>query len=135
MARPKKVIDWGEVLKRMEAGISAKIISQIFNVDTDTFYLRFKEEFNCSFQDYSANYHECGKSNIIYTQYLKALEGNTNMLTLLGKEWCGQGKTDMSAISPIQSAIDQTHRIMELEHQLLTLKEKLEENDHKPETE
>jgi len=119
MARPCKEINWDIVEKRMEAGNSAATISSMHFIDTDTFYRRFKERYNCSFGDYSAKFHECGKSNIIFTQYMKALSGNTKMLELLGKEWCGQGK-EIEKISPFED-------ILALRHENMILKAEIEE--------
>ena len=95
MARPKKEINWDIVEKKMEAGCSAKEICGS-TLDTDTFYRRFKEEYGKSFGDYSAEFYSVGNGNLKFTQYMKALSGNTNMLTLLGKERLGQGNTEIS---------------------------------------
>ena len=66
MARPLKEINWDIVEKRMEAGNNAKTICQRFNIDTDTFYRRFKEKYGCSFGDYSAHFLQCGDDDIDY---------------------------------------------------------------------
>ena len=94
MARPLKDINWAEVEKRMEAGNSAKQIASACRIDEDTFYIRFKKEYGCGFQDYSGHYSQCGYGNVAFMQYMQAMKGNTNMLTLLGKEWLGQGKNE-----------------------------------------
>jgi len=119
MARPLKEINWDLVVKKMEAGCSA---SEIYNspdisLSQDTFYDRFKAKFECGFSDYSSKYHEGGKGNIRFTQYIKALKGDTKMLTLLGEEWLGQGKIKEETPKN-QHDIDKDHRIMELENQL-----------------
>lgn len=90
MARPEKFIDWDKVRLRMEAGNSAKVIAAHHNIDTDTFYKRFKQEFGCSFGDYSALFYQCGNENLLYTQYVKALSGNVQLLIHLGKVRLGQ---------------------------------------------
>lgn len=92
VARPLKEINWKEVERRAEIGNTARQICQAFGIDTDTFYRRFKEEYGCSFGDFTAPALEASKANILYTQYIKALAGNTRMLELLGREICGQGK-------------------------------------------
>lgn len=125
MARPKKEINWAIVEKRLESGDSAVNISHIHNIDTDTFYLRFKENYGCSFQDYSAKFHSNGKANIAFTQYIKALEGNTNMLTLLGREWLGQGK-EVVQKSPYEDLIELKHENMMLRAEIASIKEKLD---------
>jgi len=127
MARPRKTIDWETVKKRMEAGNSAATICDLHDLDTDTFYLRFKEHFGENFQDYSARMHCCGKSNIAFTQYTRALEGNTNMLTLLGREWLGQGKEQESK-PPYQDLLELTHANMILRAEIAEMRELLNAN-------
>lgn len=119
MARPLKVINWDLVEKRMEAGNSAKSIAQSHHIDLDTFYRRFKREFGYSFGDYADNFQECGKANIQFTQYMKALSGNTNMLTLLGREWLGQGI--------IQEETPRNDEIMSVRHENMFLRAELTE--------
>ncbi len=94
MARTPKDIKWKEVERRIELGQSGIQISKALWIDSDTFYKRFKEEYGCSIQDYSAKYTQVKEANILFTQYIKALNGNTKMLELLGKEWLGQGKLE-----------------------------------------
>lgn len=138
MARPQKEIDWNEVELRMKCGENAKTISQRFNIDTDTFYRRFKEEFSFSFGDYSAVYYEIGNQDILYTQFINALAGNTKLLELLGRERCGQGK-EKEAISPYEELINLKHEMMMLRAENQRLKENLNnelptEDCHKPKT-
>ncbi len=90
MARPKKEIDWEKVDELMEVGSPATEIMDQFDISSDTFYIRFKDYYGCSFQDYKAKFHSIGKSNLRRAQYDNALEGNTQMLLLLGKLWLGQ---------------------------------------------
>jgi hypothetical protein len=124
MVRPKKEINWEVVEKRMEAGNSAAVICKKFNIDTDTFYRRFKEEYGCSFGDYTAIYRQCGKEDIAYTQHMKALSGNVQMLIWLGKVDLGQKEPDMASLRPVnQTEIDKDHRIMQLEHELNKLRD------------
>lgn len=119
MARPKKDINWELVEKRMEAGNSAATIAEMHHIDINTFYNRFKEYFGANFADYSDKFHQCGKSNIAFTQYIKALGGNTNMLTLLGREWLGQGA--------IKEEIPRNDEIMSFRHENMLLRAELAE--------
>lgn len=119
MARPKKEINWDIVEKRMEAGNSAIVICKKFNIDTDTFYRRFKEEYGCSFGDYTAIYRQCGKEDIAYTQHMKALSGNVQMLIWLGKVDLGQKDPDPVPLKPPnQTEIDKDHIIMQLKYEI-----------------
>jgi hypothetical protein len=97
MARPPKIIDWDEVELRMQAGNSAREIATSCRICINTFYEKFKEEFQCSFQDYWDKSSQCGKANIEYEQYKKAMSGNVQMLLWLGQVKCGQKVSDTNA--------------------------------------
>jgi len=118
MARPKKEINWDLVEKRMEAGCSAKEIAGAIPCDLDTFYSRFKLEFGKAFSDYSDEFYSAGDGNLRFTQYMKALAGNTNMLTLLGKERLGQGEEKEST--------PPNNDFMALRHENMLLKAELD---------
>lgn len=134
MARPKKEINWEIVEKRMEAGCSGVEIAAVLRIQDDTFYRRFEEQYGKSFQDSKGSFHSAGDSNIKFTQYMKALSGNIPMLMYLGKIKCGQRETDSPITSaPNQLQLDQAHRIMELENELIEEKNKHAHN--KSETE
>lgn len=124
MARPLKEINWDIVEKRMEAGNKGKSIAEAFHVDLDTFYRRFKQHYGFRFGDYAVHFYECGDDNLAYTQYMKALSGNTTMLTWLGKVRLGQREPDMLSATPAnQQEIDKDQIIMQLQHKLLELEE------------
>ena|ERR1700679_842189 len=90
MGRTRKEINWDSVVKRMEAGNTAKQIAKALDVHLDTFYDNFKREFGCNFSDYSVSMPECKKGNLEYAQYMKAMSGDTKMLIHLGKFELGQ---------------------------------------------
>lgn len=123
MARPQKDIKWEAVLARMQAGNTAKQICQAHHLDSDTFYKRFKQEFGCSFGDYSAPERDLGHGNVAYVQYTKALQGNTAMLLRLGEEWLGQGAPKPPTVAANQPTIDYEHIIMALENEITNLRE------------
>ena len=140
MARPKKEINWSEVELRLEAGNSVKIIASCFNIDTDTFYIRFKEQYGCSFQDYPAkygNFRDKGKENIAAAQYKVAMKGSNNMLIHLGREWLDQGKEEEVKKVPHQESLSMLHRLMLIEAELAQTKEELNayRDKDKPKTE
>ena len=125
MGRPEKTINWKEVIKRMEAGCTAKEIMGALNLDDNTFYKRFKKEFGSSFGDYSGKFYSGGDSNLKYTQYMKALSGNAQMLIYLGKVRLGQREPEMiQSLAANQQQIDQSHLIMQLQHEIEELKRK-----------
>lgn len=127
MARPLKNINWDIVIKRLQAGNTARQIAQELEIlDIDTFYRRFKDEFGIGFGDYPVkDAHECGKGNIAFTQYMKALSGNTEMLKLLGREWNGQGADLQPSIVANQENISLTNENMKMKHEIALLKEQL----------
>lgn len=129
MARPKKDINWDIVEKKMEAGCSAREIASGV-CDIDTFYDRFKEHFGKSFSDYSDDYYSAGDGNIKFTQYMKALSGNTNMLTLLGKERLGQGK-EQEKQSPYEDVLALRHENMILKAEISKMKEEKDADESK----
>ena len=94
MARPEKIIDWNEVEKRMESKSTARELAAFLRIDINTFYDRFKKEYGKCFADCVDDLHSAGKSNLRFVQYQKALEGNTQMMVLLGKFWLDQKEID-----------------------------------------
>ena len=140
MARPLKEINWEYVEKMIEAGCSAKEISGKYRIDNDTFYIRFKKQFGCRFQDYQAIVAPAGDGQIRTMQYAKALNnkapGSPQMLMYLGKVLLGQREPDnVSSTPPQQNNIDKDHVIMQQEHLIATLREQLAAHDNKPQTE
>lgn len=94
MARPVKEINWTEVEKRIEMGQNGIQIASCLRIDENTFYRRFIKEYGERFEDYAGRLKPCAGDNILFLQYVKAMQGNVKMLELLGEEWCGQGKGD-----------------------------------------
>ncbi len=123
MGRPPKEINWEIVEKRMQAGETAVSIASRHFIDPDTFYKRFKKQYGFSFGDRATRFREVGKSDILFIQYMKALSGNIRMLELLGREWCGQGKNEISQ-SPFED-------ILFLRHENMLLKAKLDAMENK----
>jgi hypothetical protein len=124
MARPKKEINWDIVEKRMEAGNSAKKIAKHLRIDINTFYDRFKKEYNCCFADFADGITECGIGDIEFTQHMKALQGNVTMLMYLGKVKCGQKEPEQSTLlAPHQDMLELRHENMLLKAEIDKIKE------------
>ena len=121
MSRPKKEINWDIVEKKMEAGCSAKEIAGGM-CEINTFYDRFKEHYGKCFADYADELYGAGDANIKFTQYMKALAGNTNMLTLLGRERLGQGK-EQEKQSPFEDVLAMRHENMILKAEIAKMRE------------
>lgn len=123
MARPQKEINWEIVEKRMEAGCNGIEIAAGLRINPDTFYMRFKQKYGKSFQDSSGYYYGAGDANLKFTQYMKALAGNTNMLTLLGRERLNQGKEEEIKKSPYDDILALRHENMILRAEIDGYKE------------
>ena len=125
MARPLKEINWDLVIRKMEAGCTAKeIYSESFaECDKETFYRRFKGHFGYSFGDYSTRHAEKGTGDLKLMQHAKAMQGNITMLTWLGKVRLGQKEPESTTlVAANQAFIDQSHLIMQLQHEIAELK-------------
>jgi len=122
MARPEKEINWEIVEKRMEAGCSGVEIAATLRIQSDTFYIRFNKKYGKGFQDYHGDFYSAGDANIKFTQYMKALAGNNNMLMLLGRERLNQGKEEEIKKSPLEDLIELRHDNMILKAELEKIK-------------
>jgi hypothetical protein len=89
---PEKPINWNTVERMIEGKCSQKNICKKLDIDKSTFIRRFKQKYGQDFTTYATENHSNGAENIQLTQYMRALNGNTALLILLGKEWCGQGR-------------------------------------------
>jgi len=132
MPRQKREINWEIVEKRMESGCSGIEIAGALRIDSDTFYRRYRQQYKKRFADNTASLYSAGDGNLKFTQYMKALSGNTNMLTLLGRERLGQGKDEVKT-SPFEDLIDLRHENMILRAEIEGIREKL--NGNQPQTE
>jgi len=134
MARPPKSINWDIVKKKIEAGCTVKEIINTYecSVTDETFYKRFKEEFGCSFSEYSALSASNGEGDLKLTLHAKAMQGNITALIFLARCRLGMKEPESStALSVAQNYIDQSHVIMQLQHRIA----ELEANADKPQTE
>ena len=103
-----KEINWKEVERRIEVGSSGLTIAKCLRICPDTFYDKFKEEYGVSFKEYTVGISCVLPSNILLRQYIKAMEGNVEMLKLLGRENCGQGRDDDPASRKLAEKFDET---------------------------
>lgn len=130
MARPLKEINWDVVEKLIECGCSGVEIAAKCRIRSDTFYIRFKQEYGCSFQDYRVEGQEGGLADLRSMIHAKALNnkapGNSNLLIFLARCRLGMREPDIiQAVAANQQHIDQTHTIMRLEHKITELEAEL----------
>ncbi len=134
MARPPKEINWETVRKKIEAGCPAKEIFNSYDcqVTDETFYKRFKEEFGCSFSDYSPRAASVGEGDLRLMLHAKAMQGNITVLIFLAKCRLGMKEPEVThTLAANQEQIDQNHLIMQLQHRIA----ELEANANKSQTE
>ena len=127
MARPKREINWDIVRKYMECGCSGVQIAAKLRLAKDTFYNRFKKEFRKGFQDYYEDGHSVGKLDIRVMLYAKAMNnkapGNADLLKFLAKCELGMKEPEVThTLAANQAQIDQSHLIMQLQHEIEELK-------------
>src|SRR5689334_3736627 len=113
--RPCAEIDWKKVETMVMAGCSGTEIAGAFGIHPDTFYVRFEKEYGLCFTAYRSRKKEGGDGNIRLRQYISAMNGNTQMLKLLGEERLGQGKRDESEGSEARTLIYFAEKIEKLE--------------------
>jgi hypothetical protein len=126
MGRPKKELNWDVVEKLIECGCPGTEIAAKFRIQSDTFYRRFKEEYECSFQDYKLESQEAGIADLRAMIHAKALNnkapGNSNLLIFLARCKLGYKEPESNNnLAANQDQIDQSHLIMKLEHRIAEL--------------
>lgn len=129
MARPYKDIDWNLVEKYVECGSPGTEIAGKFRIQAETFYRRFEKEYGVSFQNYKASVQDSALADLRLMIHAKALNnkapGNSNLLIFLAKCKLGYREPDVvHTLAANQNQIDQSHKIMQLEHALAEEKAK-----------
>ena len=128
----KKEINWEMVELYIKAGCSQIEIAQSFFIDRDTLRDRVKEKYGMEYSAFSAALHSEGNMLLKAKQFDKAMKGNWPALYWLGKVRLGQREPEMlNQLAANQPQLDQSHRIMELEHELAEIKT----NAHESQTE
>jgi hypothetical protein len=131
MGRPLKEIDWEVVEKYMQAGCkSGATLARKFDMQNETFYKRFKDHYGCSIQDYQAGQEEIGEAELRMVLHEKALDndapGNTTLLMFLARCRLGMKEPEtVHLLAANQEQIDQSHVIMQLQHENEELKKHL----------
>lgn len=131
MARPLRDINWDVVERLIENGSSGIEIAGKFKIDENTFYRRFQRQYDCRFADYVGIGSQGGKADLRSMLYAKAINnkapGNAQLLMFLARCVLGMREPEMiQQLAANQQQIDQTHRIMQLEHELAEEKAKNE---------
>lgn len=96
MARPKKPIDWLDVVKLCALQCTQEEIAQFCEVCVDTLNARCLDEQGVSFSEFFIQKRGQGKVSLRRAQWQAAQKGNPTMLIWLGKQHLGQ--KDKSAL-------------------------------------
>lgn len=133
MARMQKEINWEMVELYIRAGCSQANIARSLFIDADTLRARVKEKYEMDYSVFSAALQSEGKMLIEAKQHKKAMEGYWPALQWLGKIRCEQREPELTnQMANNQAQLDQSHLIMQLQHELAEEKAK---NAHKSKTE
>ncbi len=133
MGKFKKEINWSMVELYIKSGCSQTKIAESLFIDVDTLRSRVKEKYGVDYSVFSASLRSEGEMLIEAQQFQKAMKGYWPALQWLGKVKLGQREPELlNQLAANQMQIDQTHTIMQLQHELEELKAK---NADKSETE
>lgn len=130
MARPLKEIDWNMVEQYMESGCSGVEIAAKFHIQKNTFYERFRKEYNCGFQDYHSDASGAGIADLKRMLHAKTLNnkapGNTHLLMFMAKCKLGMREPEsIVKIAPEQVEIDKDHLLMQQQYEIDKLKKEI----------
>lgn len=115
------------------AGSTGTEIAAALGVCSDTFYDRFTIEKGVSFSLYCPTRRPGGLAMVKTKQFQSAMRGSNQMLTLLGKEWLGQGKREDSDGTEARNLIYLSAKLEKLESALLSRGIKISEiQDEQP---
>ena len=129
MGLHKKQINWDLVELYVKSGCSQVKIAQSLFIDRDTLRDRVKEKYGMDYSAFSAALCSEGEILVEAQQFQKAMKGYWPALLWLGKIRCGQREPETTHhLAANQASIDQTHLIMQLQHEIEKLKE--EKNDN-----
>lgn len=122
--RPEKPIDWKLVETMIHAGCTEKSICHRFDIAPNNFIRRFRDKYGKDFIHYVQENKRVGAENILLTQYVKALKGNTQLLIMLGKERCEQGKgEDLTYKAPNEETLLLKDKLAQAEYRILQLED------------
>lgn len=122
--RPRKEINWDLVELYLKAGSNQQKICKTLGICTETMAKYTRERYGCDFSELSDRLRSEGDILIEAQQYQKAMKGYWPALLWLGKVRLGQTEPESALLEAAnQNDIDQTHRIMELQHELSKYRE------------
>jgi hypothetical protein len=119
----KKEINWDLVELYVKSGSSQEKIAASLHIHPNTLSDRVKEKYQTDYATFSTNLRSEGDNLILGQQFQKAMKGYWPALQWLGKVRLGQREPEMlNQLAYNQVHLDQSHLIMELQHQIEELK-------------
>ena len=135
MARPKRDINWDLIEKMIESGCPAKEIAGKCDLSMPYFYVVFEQHFEENYDSFRSKRDQAGCASLRLTQYAKAINGNIEMLKLLGRERLGQG-LEKAPPPPNDEKVTEIIDNMKLQNKLVELEKIIEElRGQQPKTE
>lgn len=132
----KKEINWDLVELYCRAGCTQQKIADSLCITRETLGYRTQEQYGKDWSTFSTALRCEGDMIIEGQQFQKAAKGYWPALQWLGKVRLGQREPEMlNQLANNQPQIDQTHKIMELEHELERLKASTNKDEPKAEQE
>ncbi|QHQ35438.1 hypothetical protein [Algicella marina] len=93
MARPRKEIDFDQLVNLARIHCTAEECAAFFGVSSDTIDRRLKEAGEGGCAEFYKKHSAEGKASLRRAQWVTAQGGNPTMLIWLGKQWLGQKDT------------------------------------------
>ena len=118
-----KPINWDLVELYVKSGATQLKIARSLKISDDTLRRRVKKKYKKDYAVFAAELQSEGDVLIEAQQFQKAMKGYWPALLWLGKVRLGQREPEMTQMLAVnQKEIDQSAYIMQLEHEIVKLK-------------
>ena len=126
----EKPINWDLVELYIKSGSSQSRIAKAFKIDDETLRRRVKKKYGKDYTAFACELRSEGEILIEAQQFKKAMNGYWPALLWLGKVRLGQREPEMTQnLAANQQQIDQSHYIMQLQHEIEMLKNENKQRD------
>ena len=115
----KKEIEWDKVELYLKAGATQAKIAESLCIDRNTLSDRVEEKYGMKYAAFAASLHRTGELLLEAKQFQKAMEGNTHMLTWLGKIRLGQ--------TEVKEELPRNDELMSFRHENMLLRAEIAE--------
>ncbi len=119
----EKPINWDLVELYLKSGSTQTKIAHAMKIDEETLRKRVQKKYGKTYTALSSELKSEGDILIEAQQFQKAMKGYWPALLWLGKVRLGQREPEMiQSLAANQNQIDQSHLIMQLQHEIEQLK-------------